>query len=190
MPNPPWQRLTRDQLVTIIGDYYKFLTRFYIPSETLKFPPPEGWPNITPETTKDFPRSPIVIDLLKHLPYIDEKESGNMVTNIHHKCDVVDYSTVKPDDWGHEYFQSGATSIVEWIEEIEERKQGDAGDNDDDEGYLWYRDEDRDKDADDEENWWDGDDPEDLKLENMIVLADGYESGGRCLTIGCQKSTK
>lgn len=49
-----------------------------------------------------------------------------MVTNILHKCDVVDYSTVKPDDWGHEYFQSGATSIVEWIEEIGEGKQGDV----------------------------------------------------------------
>lgn len=36
MPNPPWQRLTRDQLVTIIGDCYKFLTRFYIPFETLR----------------------------------------------------------------------------------------------------------------------------------------------------------
>ncbi|KZM26876.1 uncharacterized protein EKO05_0011417 [Ascochyta rabiei] len=182
MPNPPWQRLTRDQLVTIIGDYYKFLTTFYIPSSALKFPPPGGWPNITPETTKDFPRSPIVVDPLRHLPYIDEKESGNMITHIHYKCNVVDYSTVKPDQWGHEDFQLGASSIIEWIEELRGDDLNEDYD-DDDEGYLWYRDESRDKDFDKEENWWNGDDPEEIKLENMVVLADGYESGGRCLVL-------
>ncbi|KAF9691819.1 hypothetical protein EKO04_010324 [Ascochyta lentis] len=181
MPNPPWQRLTRDQLVTIIGGYYKFLTTFYIHSSSLKYPPPGGWPNITPETTSDFGKSPIVVDLLKHLPYIDGKESGNMVTHIHYKCDVVDYSVVKPDQWGQEDFQFGASSIVESIEEM--KKDGSDEDEDDDEGYFWYRDESRDKDVDGEENWWDGDDPEDVKVENIVVLADGYESGGRCLVL-------
>lgn len=184
MANPPWQRLPRDQLVKTIGDYYKFLTRFYIPESALKFPPPGGWPNINSETTKDFARAPIVIDLLKHLPYIDEKEAGNMVTNIHYKSDVVNYSSWEPHQWSDDD-QSGASSLQEWIEELEERKDEyseDEGD-DDDEGYLWYQDEARDKDDDGEENWFDGDDPEDIIMENMIVLADGYESGGRAIVL-------
>ena len=86
-------RLSRDELVAIIGGFYKFLVRFYLPSAVLKQPPPEGWPNITPETTKGFGKSPIVLDLLKHLPYIDETRAHEMMTNIHYKCDVVDYST-------------------------------------------------------------------------------------------------
>ncbi|KAJ4313094.1 hypothetical protein N0V94_007128 [Neodidymelliopsis sp. IMI 364377] len=199
MTNPPYQRLNRDKLVAIIGDFYKFLTTFYIPVSALKYPPPEGWQNITPETTKGFPRSPIVIDLLKHLPYIDEKESRNMITNIHYKSDVVDYSTVEPHQWTEEDFQIGALSLQEWIEELEETKRENPEEEDE---VNDSRDADDDEDDDDangadeelldhcensseaeEENWWDGDDPEDIKLENMIVLADGYESGGRCIVL-------
>jgi hypothetical protein len=176
MTNPSWQRLSRDQLVTIIGDYYNFLTKFYIPESSLKFPPPGGWPNITPETTQGFPRSPIVVDLLKHLPYIDEKDAGNMITNIHYKSDVVDYSTWTPDQWANDD-QDGAMSVQERIEEYESEGE------DEDEGYLWYRDEERDKDADEEENWFDGDNPDDMNLEHMIVLANGYESGGRAIVL-------
>lgn len=189
MTNPPWQRLSRDRLVTIIGDYYKFLVKFYIPESALKFPPPEGWPNITSETTKEFSRSSIVIDLLKHLPYIDEKEAGTMATNIHYKSDVVDYSTWKPQQWAEDD-QFGALSVQMWIEELEERTRADAEevDDDEDEGYLWYRDDTRDSSTDEEENWWDGDDPEDIKLEHMIVLANGYESGGRTIVLDVFKA--
>ncbi|KAH6625697.1 hypothetical protein C7974DRAFT_313370 [Boeremia exigua] len=182
MTNPPWQRLSRDQLVNIIGDYYRFLTKLYIPESALKFPPQEGWPDITQETTKDFPRTSIVIDLLKHLPYIDEANAGRMITNIHYKSDVVDYSRWKPHQWTEDD-QPGALSVLEMAEEFAERRTEESEDEDEDEGYLWYRDEDRDKDGDDKENWFDGDDPEDIKMENMIVLADGYESGGRSIIL-------
>lgn len=182
MPNPERPRLSRDELVTIIGDYYKFLVKFYIPESSLKFPPQGGWPSITPETTKGFPRPPMVIDLLKHSPYIDQKHAGDMVTNIHYKCDVTDYSVMTPEQWAEDD-QYGVESLQEWIEELEEGRKESPQDEDEDEGYLWYRDEDRDKEADEEENWFDGDDPEDIKLENMVVLANGYESGGRVLIL-------
>jgi hypothetical protein len=192
MTNPPYQRLDRDKLVAIIGDFYKFLTTFYIPVSALKYPPPEGWQNITPETTKGFPRSPIVIDLLKHLPYIDEKESKNMITNIHYKSDVVDYSIVEPHQWTEEDFQIGALSLQEWIEEMEETKKEDPEEEDEvnDNGDMDGNNDrelldncENSSEAEEEENWWDGDNPEDIKLENMIVLADGYESGGRCIVL-------
>lgn len=177
MTNPPWPRLSRNELVTIIGDYYKFLVKFYIPESSLKFPPPGGWPSITLETTKGFPRSPLVIDLLKHLPYIDEKHAGQMITHINYKCDVADYSTMAPEQWAKDK-QWQADSVKEWIEELQEEKREEFPDEDEEEGYLWYRDEDRDKSADGEENWYDGDEEVDMQMENMIVLANGYESFG------------
>jgi hypothetical protein len=178
MTNPPWPRLSHDELATIIGDYYKFLVKFYIPELSLKFPPPGGWPSITPETTEGFPRSPMVIDLLKHLPYIDEEHAGTMITHINYKCDVADYSTMTPEQWAEDD-QWQADNLKEWIDEIRESKREESQDEDGwEEGYLWYRDEDRDKSADKEENWFDGDEEEDMKMENMIVLASGYESGG------------
>lgn len=178
MTNPRWPRLSRDELVTIIGGYYKFLVEFYIPKSSLKLPPPEGWPSITPETTKGFPRSSIVIDLLKHLPYIDEEHAGHMITHINYKCDVADYSTMSPGQWARDD-QWQADNLKEWIEDIQEHKREASQDEDEwEEGYLWYRDEDRDKSADKEEHWFDGDEEADMKMENMIVLANGYESGG------------
>ena len=122
MTNPPWPRLSRDELVTIISDYYKFLVKFYIPESSLKFPPPGGWPSITPKTTKGFPRSLLVIDILKHLPYIDEEHAGQMITHINYKCDVADYSTMTPEQWAKDS-QWQADSVKEWIEELQEERE-------------------------------------------------------------------
>ena len=115
---PP--RLSRDELVTIISDFYIFLTTFYIPSSSLKFPPPGGWPNITENTTKGFDKAPCVIDLMKHLPYIDEAGAGEMITNIHYKSDVVDYSTLMAEDFAGERPYSGEEGLRAWAEEQEE----------------------------------------------------------------------
>lgn len=118
-----------------------------------------------------------MIDLLKHLPYIDEKHAAEMITHINYKCDVADYSVMTPEQWANDD-QWQADSVRDWIEEIQERKREGSLDEDEEEEYLWYRDEDRDKSADKAGNWWDGDEEEDMKMENMIVLANGYESGG------------
>lgn len=201
-PNHP--RLTREELVAIISEFYTFLTRFYIPSSALKFPPPEGWPNITPESTKDFEKSPIVIDLIKHLPYIDEAQAHEMITNIHYKCDVVDYSTWTAQDFAEGNEPCGEMSLRDWHDEMEQEKlnrEDEEADEDDDEAENDetnseasneeatsenddYDQDDSGVDCDsDTSNWWDDDDPDDFSLANMIVLADGYESGGRALVL-------
>ncbi|KAH7091015.1 hypothetical protein BKA62DRAFT_761409 [Auriculariales sp. MPI-PUGE-AT-0066] len=66
---PPY---SRDQLVALVSDLYTFLTTFHIPENALVFPPPGGWPNITPEKCAAYGKSPFVIDLLAHLPYISQ----------------------------------------------------------------------------------------------------------------------
>ncbi|OTB18345.1 hypothetical protein K445DRAFT_315156 [Daldinia sp. EC12] len=92
-------RYTRDRYVTVIKDFYTFLTRLHIPKSAIVHPPEGGWPNITPEYCSGFGKSAFVIDLLKHLPYIEGgRESG---VDIHYKCNVLDYSTVMPVDFGN-----------------------------------------------------------------------------------------
>lgn len=197
-------RLTRDQLVTIITDFYIFLTKFYVPTSALKFPPEDGWPNITPETTKHSNKSPIVINLIKHLPYIEDDHRGTsgFIRYIHHKCEVVDYSKYPPGHFREEHLNFGEDFLADWVEEME-REQAevdDAEDEDeepeDDDGDEIELDE-HDSDALSEHthdsgvsdmsqeasNWWDGDDPDEIILSNMIVLAIGHESGGRNLVL-------
>jgi hypothetical protein len=111
---------TRDEYVTIITDFYVFLTKFYISSSALKCPPPGGWPNITPETTRGFGKAPIVIDLIKHLPYIDRKDARKMVTNIEYNCDVIDYSVMKPDDFDDQ--PMAEYSLRQWVEEMAQER--------------------------------------------------------------------
>lgn len=40
--------------------------------------PPDGWPNITSETMQGLGKTDEVIDLLRHLPYIDNKPNSNL----------------------------------------------------------------------------------------------------------------
>ncbi|KAI1082819.1 hypothetical protein F5B20DRAFT_485852 [Whalleya microplaca] len=105
---------SRDELVAAISDFYTFITRLHIPSSALKYPPEGGWPNITPENCSGFGKSDFVVDLIKHLPYIDQGEKGadnyysyNQAVDIHYKCNVIDYSHATAEDFGGEYIKSG-----------------------------------------------------------------------------------
>jgi hypothetical protein len=190
---------SRDELVAIIDDFYTFLTTFYIPASAVKRPSPEGWPNITPATTKGFRKSPAVIDLIKHLPYIDEKESKKMINNIHYKSDVLDYSVRTPEDFAENNMCIGEMGLVDKIEEIEadwdayeegeddeeveelediqeeeeDVEMNDAGKAGEDDAPAGS------DDGDDEGRGPWNEDPDEIILENVIVLSQGYETGGR-----------
>jgi hypothetical protein len=63
-----------DQHKTIVGltDFYHFLSTLpYIEPSAVLTPPPTGWPNITRENLSELGKNDEVINLLKHLPYID-----------------------------------------------------------------------------------------------------------------------
>ncbi|KAF2126329.1 hypothetical protein P153DRAFT_399115 [Dothidotthia symphoricarpi CBS 119687] len=182
MPNKN-PRLSRDELVAIISDFYKFLTTFYIPTSALKYSPPDGWPNTTFETTAGFGKKPFVIDLIKHLSYIDGAQAHQMVTNIHHKSDVVDYSVCSPTQFANGSLLCGEMGLESELEDRLERGE-EEGENDEDE----VEDEDgEEKDGDEndhgDDDHWSNDDPDEIILENMVVLAEGYESGGRSLVL-------
>lgn len=104
----------RATLCSVIEEYYKFLVRMYIPEDHLKLPPPEGWPNITEESTANMNKSKYVESLIKHLPYISEESKGqddhtkdwDKASTVHYKSFVVDYSAKSAEelstasDWG------------------------------------------------------------------------------------------
>lgn len=158
-------------MVTIISDHFKFLTTFYMPSEAIKNPPPEGWPNITAETTDYLGQSPLVIDLIKHLPFIKATSHGQdeRAHDIHYKSGVVDYSlciTSEKDD--PDIMTNGQESLQDWWDRIEEDKTSDDEESDDDEEYMNW-----------DDNWYNGDNSDNFQMTNMVTLALGSESGGR-----------
>lgn len=203
---PP--RLKRDEIVKIVTDYYEFLTRFYIADSKLKFPPPGGWPNITPEATKSFNKAPYVIDLMRHLPYISSEDAREMISNIHYKCDVIDYSVCTAEDFAKGDIKMGEMGVQYAFDEMEEEKKksdqgrGDAdtkSSEDDvsdtavveeeeaedpdrphhsDDDGLKFGEEDDDDDYYEEYKYED-----DIRMTDMLALAVGYESGGVSLVI-------
>ncbi|KAI0851377.1 hypothetical protein F5Y00DRAFT_267622 [Daldinia vernicosa] len=96
---------TRDQYVAIINDFYTFLTKMYIADSALKHPPEGGWPNITPENCSGFGKNEFVVDLLKHLPYIQGGQDNDV--DIYYKCNVLDYSTVTPEQFSGTWIKIG-----------------------------------------------------------------------------------
>ena len=185
--HPTIPRVDRDEIVKTITNFYTFLTKLHIPESALKHPPPGGWPNITPETTKHFNKSPFVVDLIKHLPYIDETYAREMITHIQYKCDVVDWSIRTAEDFAEEgasKYPTAESGIRFWIDEIEEEQngQGKTGGNDD---------KDHEDNNDDESDGWGeeweyfspGEDPEVTDRTNLIGIAEGYESMGREFTL-------
>lgn len=180
------------KIIATIDDFYTFLTTLYIPESALKRPPHGGWPNITNESTAGFKKNPRVITLIKHLPYIDETDARAMITNIHYKCDVVDYSKLTPEDFSNENLLLGELCLEEWAAEGEAQRaaQEDEDDTDDDTDDPAMDDSasnvdsgvgsNTDSDTESDDFWDNGEPP---ILANVFTLAAGYESGGRWLLI-------
>jgi hypothetical protein len=61
---------SRDAVVAEIASFYEFLASLYIPSEAFIYPPPGGWPEITPQSLSCLGKTATAIDLIRHLPFI------------------------------------------------------------------------------------------------------------------------
>lgn len=60
----------RDSIVAEITSFYKLLSAFYIPADAIIYPPPDGWPEVTPKNYSFLEKTDAVIDLIRHLPFI------------------------------------------------------------------------------------------------------------------------
>ncbi|KAK1770254.1 hypothetical protein QBC33DRAFT_556675 [Phialemonium atrogriseum] len=89
----------RELLVAPFREFYDFLQRLKLPANSVKLPPPSGWPNMTPVACAGLDKTPFAIDVLRHLPYIDELHVKSNETNIDYKCNAVDYSKFTSDNF-------------------------------------------------------------------------------------------
>lgn len=71
-----------------------FLTTLPYDLADLKVPPPEGWPELTPEYCANL-KSGFAIEVLRHLPYFDSKSKAA----IHYKSGLIDYSSLNREDF-------------------------------------------------------------------------------------------
>lgn len=65
---------SRDDCIAAIRDFYDFLGKMFldVPASII-YPPPGGWPDMTPEVMDCLGKDPKVIDLLRHLPFPDDQ---------------------------------------------------------------------------------------------------------------------
>ncbi|KAG9850865.1 hypothetical protein KCU98_g7053, partial [Aureobasidium melanogenum] len=81
----------RDVAVEAIRSYYKFLTTIpAIQASNILEPPTDGWPSLTTKSLAALGKDEVVIDLLRHLPYVGRTHSGN--ENISYDTVVINYS--------------------------------------------------------------------------------------------------
>lgn len=70
---------SRDEAVSAIKSFYEFLTTLpgLLPS-AIQYAPPGGWPEINSNTMAPLGKNEVIIDLLRHLPYIDSNSPGTV----------------------------------------------------------------------------------------------------------------
>jgi hypothetical protein len=120
---------------------------------------------------------------MNYLRYIDETDSREMLTDIHYKSDVVDYSAFTREDFERGRVLGGEEGVRQWVEGMgNERRE--TGNESDTNGEDSEDEEEKDSNdagtLDDDSNSSDQDydnDPDNIDLENILVLSLGYESG-------------
>ena len=71
---------SRDETVKAILAFYQQLTKHpYLDETALKIPPASGWDNIDQEALRAIGKTDTVIDLLRHLPYLDGRSDGYLI---------------------------------------------------------------------------------------------------------------
>ncbi|KAF3810392.1 hypothetical protein GCG54_00000438 [Colletotrichum gloeosporioides] len=88
----------RKRLITPFYDYYDFHVSLHLPERAVKQPPSTGWPEITLENFRPFGKSDLAIEVLRHLPYVENLEYRDNEYNIDRQSNVIDYSAWKPGD--------------------------------------------------------------------------------------------
>jgi hypothetical protein len=74
----PTDPYSRDATIALVQDFYLFLTRLprLSPSD-IKSAPPSGWPELADSFLGALGKTPVVNELIRHLPYISTDGQGN-----------------------------------------------------------------------------------------------------------------
>jgi hypothetical protein len=82
---------SRDDTVREIASYYDFLSTIYLPPAVIKRPPPGGWPEITSAYLGCLHKNEEVINLIRHLPFVQRDEYDDLY-NIFSSTAAVDFT--------------------------------------------------------------------------------------------------
>jgi hypothetical protein len=113
--NMPWLEdifYDRDETITAVRVYYRFLTDMYMDESLIKEPPEGGWPNINQEILGPLGKTDEVINLLAHLPYINDAEDGEAPDGTAY-TQFLDWPTTATD------FATGREEPEDWVEGIQ-----------------------------------------------------------------------
>lgn len=78
------KRDSRNEFISILTSYYEFLVGLYLPPSVIKYPRPDGWPRVTPETLSFLNKNDTILDLIKHMPFVS-RDSSHDVYQIYDK---------------------------------------------------------------------------------------------------------
>jgi len=81
----------RDEFISELTSFYEFLVKLHLPSSAIKYPPPGGWPDITPQYLAFLKKNETVIDLIQHMPFIRRDDEFDPY-QIYEKTSAVDYN--------------------------------------------------------------------------------------------------
>jgi hypothetical protein len=74
------------EFITLLTDYYEFCNRVFWDNSVVPEAPNNGWPSITQSTMANLHKTNAVIDLLRHMPFVDfvepDKAYGKHVTMV------------------------------------------------------------------------------------------------------------
>lgn len=98
---------SREAAISAITDLYESLTTLlYVEPTDILYPPPGGWPHITQENEAfaSLNKTDEVIELLRHLPYLDSRRNQWYIRPWSTACDYVNkdprkYLPVVPDEF-------------------------------------------------------------------------------------------
>lgn len=114
---------SRDDVVRELSSFYEFLVSLHIPKDALKYPPKEGWTQLTDEYLSFLEKDEACIDLLRHIPYIrydDKMDPGPF--QIYEKCVAVDYTGSRFKKGGVDFQDKDAADPLSGETELESHK--------------------------------------------------------------------
>lgn len=89
------------RLVAPFHNHYKFLTRLWLSESSIACPPQSGWRKITPESCENFPKTSFAIEVLRHLPDVNDNRN-----RVYPECFLIHYSNFTPNDFSSEFSAS------------------------------------------------------------------------------------
>ncbi|PVH92628.1 hypothetical protein DM02DRAFT_677382 [Periconia macrospinosa] len=191
-------RLAPRKLIALITAYYKLLVRMYLPSSALKFPPPTGWPDFTPEIITELlkTKSEDVVYLMRFLPYINEEQKFDGLVEVEYHTRCIDWSVLlrHDDDWTDikEYIAEREADRTRWMQDGDDEEEEEDDENEDEEEVNEGEDDEKENDDDggDEDNGdqsdnesnasssaWTYNDEDPMDYANFLQLAGGHGSG-------------